>query len=122
VNRPGATRYRVLDPAQAKTEIHIAVGPDMARWQRSPAYRQVGYSDPRTPAARAEVARLEGQISNELEQAGLPDVTQSIDENLFMVGLDQHTPDATKRKISRVLALGLPAAVFIGPPSTLGFP
>jgi hypothetical protein len=123
VNRPGATRYRVLEHTTPKTtEIHIAVGPDIRRWQRSPDYRQVAYADPRPPAARAEVARLEAQIARELQQAGVPNITRSINENLFMLGLDQTVPDSARQQISRVLDLGLPAAVFIGPPSGLGHP
>jgi hypothetical protein len=33
-----------------------------------------------------------------------------------MVGVDQQVPASTRGKITRILELGMPAAVFIGPP------
>ncbi len=39
-----------------------------------------------------------------------------VDDNLFILALDLDVPESTRRVMARMLTLGLPAAVFIGPP------
>jgi hypothetical protein len=113
---PGATRYRVRPAADATGIVHLSIGTeDIATWQAKPGVRQVAFIDPRTPRQQAEFDRLRSGVINELEDAGLTDLVPAVDENLFRVGLDTRVPESTRRPVVRMLDLGLPAAVFIGP-------
>ena len=118
VNRPGSTRYHVMDPGDATLEVHVATGRDIARWQNDPRYEQVVFIDPRPEADKAEFERLRTQVIADLERNGFSDdVTKLVDENLFTVGIDPRVPQATRDRMARMLELGMPTAVFIGPPS-----
>ncbi len=117
VNRPGSTRYHVMDPGAATTEVHVATGRDIARWQNDPRYEQVTYVDPRPAADRAEFERLRSRVIEDLQRDGFDDVAKLVDENLFTVGIDPRVPQATRDRMARMLEIGLPTAVFIGPPS-----
>src|SRR5205814_9870974 len=72
---PGATRYRVIDPAQATGVVHLAIGPDdIDVWSAKPGTREVAHTDPRTPKERAEYQRLRTQVIHELSAPGLTDL------------------------------------------------
>jgi len=118
---PGATRYRVRDPADATGVIHLAIGPeDIAKWRAIPRVREVARTDPRTPPERAEFRRLRAEVINEFEAAGLTDLVRTVDENLFGLSLNPFVPEPTRLKLVRMTTLGLPAAVFIGPRDAVG--
>jgi hypothetical protein len=137
VFRPGATRFHIIDPATAGLEVHLATGlPDIERWrcmtvgntcsvdQRPPGimtnrseFREVAYNDPRSDAERAEYERMRQQVIDDLRKAGLDERIAQVDDNLFMLGLAAEVPEETRATIGDMLALGLPAAVFIGPSS-----
>ena len=70
----------------------------------------------RSAAERATFDRLHAQLLDDLQRAGLRTLSPRVDDNLFMLGLAPEVPEATRRVIARMLALGMPAAVFIGPP------
>jgi hypothetical protein len=114
--RPGATRYHVIDDRTPTLEVHLATGPDIANWKRDSRYTQVAAFDPRSPAERAEFDELHSQVMGDLGQAGLAALEPQVDSNLFMLGLAPDVPAATRRKVSRMLELGMPMAVFVGPP------
>jgi len=114
--RPGATRYRVIDDRTPSLEVHLATGPDIANWQRDSRYKQVAEFDPRSSVERARFDDLHDQVVGELGQAGLASLRPQVDSNLFMLGLAPNVPAATRQKISQMLDLGMPMAVFIGPP------
>jgi hypothetical protein len=114
--RPGATRYHVIDDRTPTDEVHLATGPDIANWQRDSRYKQVAIFDPRSPEERARFDDLHRQVVEELGQAGLTSLAPQVDSNLFMLGLAPNVPLATRHKISQMLDLGMPMAVFIGPP------
>jgi hypothetical protein len=118
---PGATRYRVIDPAQATGVVHLAIGPDdIDVWRAEPGTREVAHTDPRTPTERAEYQRLRTQVIDELSAAGLADLVPTVDDNLFGLSLNTRVPDRARRKLVRMTNLGLPAAVFIGPREAVG--
>ena len=48
----------------------------------------------------------------------LGDLVAQVDQNLFMVGLAPRVPKVTQHKISQMLDLSMPMAVFVGPPGT----
>jgi hypothetical protein len=113
---PGATRYRVLPTADASGIVHLSIGPeDIATWRAKPDLREVAYLDPRTPAQQREYDRLRTQLIEDLDRAKLFDLVPSVDENLFRLGLDTRVPEEARRRVVRMMELGLPAAVFVGP-------
>jgi hypothetical protein len=115
VFRPGATRYHVIDPAQATLQVHLATGPDIERWRNDPRFKEVAAFDPRSDAEREQFNRLHGEVVSGLEAAGLHDLVAQVDDNLFMLGIAPNVPERTRALMSQMLALGMPAAVFIGP-------
>ena len=52
----------------------------------------------------------------ELDAAGLDDLVELVDGNLFALGLDERLPASTREHVRRMAELGLPGAVFLGPP------
>jgi hypothetical protein len=117
VNRPGATRYHVVtNNSDATLQVHIATGPDIPCWQHDQRFTQVAYADPRTAAQKAEFEQLRTQVTSELEAVGRGDLVQQVDTNLFTLVIDNRVPVRTQNEIRRMLALGLPVAVFLGPP------
>jgi hypothetical protein len=114
----GGTRHRVLDPKDATGIIHLAVGDAIPKLERRPELEEVARADTRTPAQRAEVARLEPQLEDELRAAGLDDLADEAGRVLFAVALDPRLPPPAHAKSLRLLELGLPIAVFLGPPES----
>jgi hypothetical protein len=114
--RPGATRYHVIDARTPSLEVHLATGPDIANWRRDSRFTQVASFDPRSDAERAEFDRLHADVAADLRRAGLGDLVAQIDDNLFMLALAPRVPVSTRTLISHMLDLGMPMAVFIGPP------
>jgi hypothetical protein len=118
---PGATRYLVMDPADATGVVHLAVGrADIEAWRAKPGVREIAYTDQRPRRERAEYERLRSEVIDELNAAGLSDIVPIVDDNIFGVGLNTRVPDATRPKVVRMIKLGLPSAVFIGPRDAVG--
>jgi hypothetical protein len=114
--RPGATRYHVIDARQPSLEVHLATGPDIANWRHDSRFTQVGSFDPRSDAERAEFDRLHAVVAADLRRAGLGDLVAQIDDNLFMLALAPRVPADARTSITQMLGLGMPMAVFVGPP------
>ena len=113
----GATQYRIVNRGDAKVEVHLAVGPEIDVWRDKPGFEEVASYDPRSPAEREEYERLREEIIDELNAAGLSERVPLVDENLFVLTFDTRIPEETLDKIERIiLDLGMPAAVFVGPP------
>ena len=116
VFQPGVTRYHVVADNRATLQVHLATGVDIARWRADTHFHQVAFFDPRSTEERASYDHLHAQVLDDLQRAGLSKLSPRVDDNLFMLGLAPEVPEATRQLIARMLALGLPAAVFIGPP------
>jgi hypothetical protein len=116
-NRPGSTRFHVMEPEDATVEVHVATGRDIERWQNNYRYEEVAHVDPRNEREREEFERLRVQVMRELRAAGLGELVGQVDENLFTLGIDPRVPDAIKEQVAHMLDIGMPTAVFIGPPS-----
>jgi hypothetical protein len=116
-HRAGATPFRVMDPEDARLEVHLAVGPTIETWRAMPGYEEVAYFDPRTPAERAEFARLREQVIEDLRAVGLENKVPQVDENVFTLAIEPKVKRRTRELIARMGDLGLPGAVFIGPPT-----
>jgi hypothetical protein len=114
--RPGATRYHVIDARKPSLEVHLATGPDIANWRRDSRFTQVASFDPRSDTERSEFDRLHADVAADLRRAGLGDLVAQIDDNLFMLALAPRVPASARTSITHMLDLGMPMAVFIGPP------
>lgn len=115
--RKTITAGRVVEPSQATAVVHLAVGPtNIARWRAKPEMREVAYVDERTPAEREEYTQLQAAAVRQLEQAGLSDLALRVDDNLFIAIFTPETPPRAKILLERMLEIGQPAAVFVGPP------
>ena len=52
----------------------------------------------------------------ELTAAGLPDLVQNVDDNLFMATFQPQVPEEIQPPLIRMINLGQPSAIFVGPP------
>lgn len=117
-NEAGVTPHRLLAPGRFTAVVHLSVGPDQAVWEAKPGVRRVAYSDLRTPAERAEYARLRTEVIAGLKAAHLDDVVPEVDQSLYGATANHSDlPKPVLRRMLRMLYLGLPVAVFVGPPS-----
>jgi hypothetical protein len=76
---------------------------------------EVAYVDARTPDEVAEYDRLRSEAIDGLHAAGLDEVVDLVDTNLFGASLDPRLPRAVQTAMARMLIIGQPAAVFIAP-------
>jgi hypothetical protein len=109
--------HRVLDSAQATAIVHLAVGSDIATWRAIPDSFEVASSDGRTPAQRAQYARLHAEVTAEFTAIGRPDEAQQVDQNLVGLSLDPRVPTRIRSQLGHMDELGLPIAVFVAPPN-----
>ncbi|MGH8983460.1 MAG: hypothetical protein ACRDY6_06235 [Acidimicrobiia bacterium] len=100
----------------ATAEVHFVAGPAIGEWANRTGVERVAFIEPRTRAERAEYERLREQVIDELEAAGVPNVVENVDQNLLTAAAHPLTPKRTQERIVRMINLGLPAAVFVGPP------
>jgi hypothetical protein len=107
--------HRVLDPAHAVAQVHLAIGADIGVWRAKPGARQIAYFDPRTRAQRAESDRLHTAVVRELRARHLDALLPNVDGNLFIAGIDPRMPATARDQIRQIIALDLPEAVFIAP-------
>lgn len=115
--RAAATEHRVREAADATAVVHMSVGPDIDRWRAKTGVEEVAYVEPRSRVERAEYLELRDEVVAELEAIGLVDLVPKVDDNLFLTTFDPRVPEALKDKMVRMADLGLPFAVFVGPPS-----
>jgi hypothetical protein len=117
------TSHRVLEPADATAVIHLATGMHVDEWASVPGAIRVAYLDPRDDAQRGEFDRTRADAIARLRAAGLDDLVPAVDDNLFAVGVDprlaDRAGDPVRADVDRMLALGLPTAVFVAPPGTV---
>jgi hypothetical protein len=116
--RAPATQYRVMDPAEATAVVHLVTGVHIETWRAKPGYHEVAFAEPRSADERAEFERLRSQAVDELPRPDRAELVALVDENVFAATFDTRIPRHARELASRMLELGLPAAVFIGPPDT----
>lgn len=117
VHRPGATRYHVAEPEDVEVEVHVATGPQIDVWRADLRYEEVAYADARTDAERAEFEQLRRDVVADLRASGLDELVPRVDDNLWSLGVHEDVGEGTKVKVARLLEIGMPSAVFVGPPS-----
>ncbi|HEY4334161.1 MAG TPA: hypothetical protein VGM78_16375, partial [Ilumatobacteraceae bacterium] len=112
------TAQRVIDPATATAEVHLATGSSIASWEAKPGVVEVGSYDPRNASQLARYNSLRSTVVANLDSLGLADLVPDLDSNLFGVQLDPRVPARVQDEINSMLLLGQPTAVFIAPPGT----
>jgi hypothetical protein len=116
--RGAAPSEQLIAPKDARAVVHLAVGPiEIAKWRAKKGTRQVAYADVRKPAQRTEYARLRSEVIADLKARKLFTLVPAVDQNLVFVAIDEVVPAADRHKLERMLAIGLPVAVFVGPES-----
>jgi hypothetical protein len=118
--RGPVTPHRVLSFSQATAIVHLSIGPDIAYWRAKPGVQEVAYYDPRSPKERAEFDRIHAQVIADLRAHGLEVLVPGVDGALFATTLDPRLPRTARLGLARLADLGLPAAVFLAPPSVRG--
>jgi len=112
------TEHRTIDPADAEAEIHLASGSDIERWRRRPGFDELVYVDDATPAERAEYRRLRDEVAAELKAMDLHKFVPSLERDPHELGFDPDYSEPLIRRVGRMVEIGLPVAVFLGPPRT----
>lgn len=104
--------HRALEPGDAAAEVHLAVGPDIDRWEAVPGARLLARTQAQDPA---EYERLRSEVAAALVGLGREDLV-AFEDSLFDVAHDPALPPAVHDKLQRMLALGQPVAVFVVSP------
>ncbi len=120
LHQGGAARDQVLDPHDATAQVTLVVGPNIEDWRVKPGVEQVAFYEPRTPGQQAEYERLRSRVIEDMAEVGLSHLVSEDDSNLLAAAGNPRTPKRTQRMLSRMLDLGLPTAVFVGPPEEAG--
>ena len=106
---------RVVGRNAATGVVHVSVGPDIAVWRAKSDAVEVATADLRSPAERREFDRLRAVTRRELHAAGRDDLVPNLDENIFTATFVANLPNTTRDHLLRMLQIGEPSAVFIGP-------
>lgn len=120
-----ATRHRVVAPEEATTLVHLATGVHVERWREKPGVWEIASHDPRSADEVGEHERLRGAVLDDVADLGLTDELlddgaqetfgKAVDENLLGLRVDPRLPEDTRDEVTRLLDLGTPIAVFVGP-------
>jgi hypothetical protein len=117
INRVGVRTHRVMNPKDASVQVHLVAGRAIAAWTRRPNQVRVAYDEPRTAAQRAESVRLRADVDLRLRAAGYADLAAAVDgDNFLAVAYDPRTSARVLSEVTRLEVLGVPLAVFVGPP------
>jgi hypothetical protein len=115
VHGPGAARHRVFDRGEATAHVHLAVGPEIDKARAEPGMRQIAYVDGRTAAQRLDFQRLRDRVIEVLRANDRLELIADVDSNLFTTIFDTTVPAAARELMVRMLEIGQPVAVFLGP-------
>ncbi len=111
------TPRRIVTRGDATAVVHYAVGEaDIVKWQRLPGVTLIARKDPRSAAQLRESARLNRVVRRQMRAGGLAELIPELDANIFTTSLTPGLPRPLQRNLLRLLDLGRPNAVFIGPP------
>ncbi|MFZ9481514.1 MAG: hypothetical protein ACO3AV_01360 [Ilumatobacteraceae bacterium] len=115
------TPQRTIDPADTAVtaEVVLVTGSYLEEWRGRVDVVEVAAYDPRTDSEREVFERLRSESIDRLREAGLDDLVEMIDLNLFGLSIDPRVPADVERRLSEMLVLGVEAAVFVVPPGTV---
>jgi hypothetical protein len=117
--RANVRDHRVVAPADADAEIHVATGlAAIAAAEDHPGARRIAEDDPRTPDEVAAYERRREHVIDELRARGLVDLVPAVDGNLFGLANDDRVPADLHDDIDRMWRAPPPVAVFTWDPTT----
>ena len=109
--------HRVVDPADADAEIHVAFGVGAVERARAhPGARQIAFVDPRTDAQRQDYTDLRTRLIEGLRRAGLDELVPDVDENLFAVGAHPELPPDLAAPVYIMGTMPQPLSVLVWEP------
>jgi hypothetical protein len=111
------TAHRAVRPEDATARVELVTGVYLDAWRAVPGAVEIGPFDLRTPAQKAELARLRPEVEAQLEAEGLSELIPYLDTNLFRAAIDQRASEPLRVKMDRMLKIGMPTSVFITPPT-----
>jgi hypothetical protein len=104
--------HRVVDPAAADSEIHVATGQPAIDAARSrPGAVEVAYHDPRTEEQITTYRDARQVVIDRLTAEGLDDLVPQVDQNLFGLADDKRLPDGLQAALYTMEQLPQPVAV-----------
>ena len=111
--------HRVVRPADADAQIHLAAGvPSIEEARAHAGAREIAYFDPRTDRQIERYDRLRVAVVARLEEDGLDDLVPLVDDNLFLLGNDDRLPEDLVRPVYIMGSLPQPVGVFTWEPSS----
>lgn len=110
------TRHRVLSPEEATAQVRVSVGSAIETWEDTPGFRQIASFDPAGIAGRAEYERLRDEVTKALEAEGRTELTKFVEGDPVAFRYFGGLSETLVRRVERMIELGLPSAVFVGPP------
>lgn len=114
--RVPATRHRIIEPAEADATVALATGVYVDRWRGVPGAVEVAVVEPRDDAELQRYGRLRDQVLAGLRDAGLDELVELVDTNLFGASIDERLPSPVSDAMAEMLLLGQETAVFLAPP------
>jgi hypothetical protein len=115
-HRSAVVDHRVMPVEEATAEVHFSRGPDIAVWDEVAGAERVATVDPRTDQERAAYERAREAAVREIREAGHEDLVPMVDEAPFALRLYfDEVPPRARQALARMLEIGQPAAVFVGP-------
>ena len=117
--RAATTDRFVVDPESADDVVWIVTGQRIAQWRGWPGSEEIATSDPRSPRARAASAERRAAVIGELERLGGRRLAEGFDSNVWMTRSDPSISQAVRDRIDRLVADGLPTAVFVTGPDVI---
>lgn len=117
--RAQATEAHIRSPDDATAVVNLAVGSAIEEWRGKAGVHEIAYFDARTGTERSRYARLRSVLIRELKAAGLDELVPAVDENAFALANDPALPESTRSTIVSMRRIGVPTAVFVGPPEAV---
>ncbi len=108
--------HRAIERAAASAVVLFAVGRAVPRWLTNSNVTPVAYVDDRSGEEKVEYEHLRAQCQRELVYTGFDDLVPLVDSNLAALSIADQTPQPARGRVLRMLEIGLPTAVFVGPP------
>lgn len=111
--------HRVVDPAEADAEIHVAFGVGAVdRARTHPGAREIAFVDPRTEAQRQDYTTLRARLIEGLRGAGLDELVPEVDQNLFAVSAHPELPPDLAAPVYIMGTMPQPLSVLVWEPGT----
>lgn len=109
--------FRVLDERDATAVVTYVAGPAVEDWRRQAGAVEIAHAAPAPSDLRA-ADRLRDEAVADLERHGLAALTDEVDGNLLVLGLDPRVPASTIATLRRLVEISGPTSIFVTAPAT----